>query len=154
VLNTLTCMGRVTRWLIMQKARDHPPCGGLSQLVSARFQGLFHSPPGVLFTFPSRYWFTIGHRRVFSLGGWSRRIPTRFLVPRGTWDPDRRKRGFRLRACHPLWRAFPDASTIRLLGNSVQLMRQLMPVPRPPRHNALTLEHDMGLGSFPFARRY
>ena len=22
--------------------------------------GLFHSPPGVLFTFPSRYWFTIG----------------------------------------------------------------------------------------------
>jgi hypothetical protein len=40
----------------------------LPQLVSARFQVLFHSPPGVLFTFPSRYWFTIGHRRVFSLG--------------------------------------------------------------------------------------
>ena len=40
----------------------------LPQFVSARFQVLFHSPSGVLFTFPSRYWFTIGHRRVFSLG--------------------------------------------------------------------------------------
>lgn len=33
----------------------------LPQLVGVRFQGLFHSPLGVLFTFPSRYWFTIGH---------------------------------------------------------------------------------------------
>ena len=29
-------------------------------LVRTRFQVLFHSPPGVLFTFPSRYCFTIG----------------------------------------------------------------------------------------------
>ena len=28
---------------------------GLSVLVGTRFQVLFHSPPGVLFTFPSRY---------------------------------------------------------------------------------------------------
>ena len=34
----------------------------LPLLVSIRFQVLFHSPPGVLFTFPSQYWFTIGHR--------------------------------------------------------------------------------------------
>ena len=34
---------------------------GLSVLVSTRFQVLFHSPPGVLFTFPSRYCSTIGH---------------------------------------------------------------------------------------------
>jgi hypothetical protein len=38
----------------------------------------------VLFTFPSRYWFTIGRRGVFSLGSWSTRIPTGFHVPRGT----------------------------------------------------------------------
>src|SRR5207248_10304293 len=42
----------------------------LRPLVGTRFQDLFHSPPGVLFTFPSRYWCTIGHRGVFSLGGW------------------------------------------------------------------------------------
>ena len=34
---------------------------GLSVLVGTRFQVLFHSPPGVLFTFPSRYCSTIGH---------------------------------------------------------------------------------------------
>ena len=38
----------------------------------------------VLFTFPSRYWFTIGLPGVFSLGGWSRRFQTGFLVPRPT----------------------------------------------------------------------
>ena len=57
----------------------------LRQLVSVWFQVLFHSPPGVLFTFPSRYWFTIGRQRVFSLGGWSPRVPTGFHVSRGTW---------------------------------------------------------------------
>jgi hypothetical protein len=40
----------------------------------------------VLFTFPSRYWFAIGHQRVFSLGRWSPRIPTGFHVSRGTWE--------------------------------------------------------------------
>ena len=49
-----------------------------------RFQVLFHSPPGVLFTFPSRYWFAIGHRVVFSLSGWSPMIPAGFHVPRRT----------------------------------------------------------------------
>ena len=53
---------------------------GLRLLVSTRFQVLFHSPLGVLFTFPSRYLCTIGHLGVFSLGGWSPQIPTGFLV--------------------------------------------------------------------------
>jgi hypothetical protein len=33
----------------------------LPPLVNIGFQVLFHSPPGVLFTFPSRYCSTIGH---------------------------------------------------------------------------------------------
>ena len=33
----------------------------------------------MLFTFPSRYSFTIGHTRVFSLGGWSPQIHARLL---------------------------------------------------------------------------
>ena len=32
------------------------PIAGLSVLVSTGFQVLFHSPPGVLFTFPSQYY--------------------------------------------------------------------------------------------------
>ena len=56
-------------------------------LVNIGFQVLFHSPPGVLFTFPSRYCSTIGHQVVFSLTGWSPLFHTRFLVSRTTLDP-------------------------------------------------------------------
>src|ERR1700748_3943467 len=67
----------------MQKARRHPTWG-LRPLVSTRFQVLFTPLFGVLFTFPSRYWFTIGLSGVFSLTGWCRQIPTRRLRPRRT----------------------------------------------------------------------
>ena len=70
----------------MQKARSRPCKHRLLQLVDYRFQVLFHSPPGVLFTFPSRYFYTIGHYVVFSLGWWSTQIPTRFLVSGRTQD--------------------------------------------------------------------
>ena len=46
----------------------------------------FHSPPGVLFTFPSRYCFTIGHSGIFSLTRWSSQIHTGFHVPHATRD--------------------------------------------------------------------
>ena len=58
----------------------------LCVLVNIRFQVLFHSPPGVLFTVPSQYWFTIGHQVVFRLGGWSPRLLTGFHVSGDTLD--------------------------------------------------------------------
>src|SRR6478735_10000815 len=58
----------------------------LSRLVGTRFQVLFHSPPGVLFTFPSRYLSAIGHQGVFSLSGWSRQIHTGFHGLGATWE--------------------------------------------------------------------
>ena len=58
----------------------------LCVLVNIEFQVLFHSPPGVLFTVPSQYWFTIGHQVVFRLGGWSPRVPIGFHVSDGTLD--------------------------------------------------------------------
>ena len=60
------------------------PLSGLPLFVCMRFQDLFHSPPGVLFAFPSRYWYAIGRLRVFSLGGWAPHVQTGFLVPRPT----------------------------------------------------------------------
>ena len=75
---------------------------GLSVLVNTRFQVLFHSPPGVLFTFPSQYFFSIGHRVVFRLGGWSPRIPTGFHV----WI-QMAENSFRLQDSHLLWLTFP-----------------------------------------------
>ena len=56
------------------------PSLSLRLLVDIRFQVLFHSPPGVLFTFPSRYCSTIGHQVVFSLMGWSPHIHAKFHV--------------------------------------------------------------------------
>ena len=82
-LRSLTSPHAVTRWLILQKARRHT-VQVLRPLAGARFQVLFHSPRGVLFTFPSRYWFAIGHRRVFSLGGWSPLLPAGLHLPGGT----------------------------------------------------------------------
>ena len=60
----------------------------LCLLVNIGFQILFHSPPGVLFTFPSRYFSTIGHQGVFRLGRWSSLLQTGFLVSRPTLDTD------------------------------------------------------------------
>ena len=71
---------------------DHSTIGTISRfdalylLVSTEFQVLFHSPPGVLFTFPSQYCSSIGHQVVFRLGGWSPLFPTGFHVSRGTLD--------------------------------------------------------------------
>src|ERR687883_159252 len=61
----------------MQKARRHST-RLLRPLVGTRFQVLFHSPSGVLFTFPSRYLSAIGHQGVLSLGGWSPQVRTAF----------------------------------------------------------------------------
>lgn len=65
------------------------PINGLELLVSTRFQVLFHSPSGVLFTFPSRYWCAIGHRVVLRLGWWSTQVRTGFHVPGPTQGPRR-----------------------------------------------------------------
>src|SRR5690606_36192364 len=70
----------------MQKARRHPYKSGLRPLVSTRFQVLFTPLFGVLFTFPSRYWYTIGLSGVFSLTGWCRQIQPGFLLSRPTQD--------------------------------------------------------------------
>ena len=64
--NTLSLRLLVTRWIVLQKARRHPE--GLRLLVRTQFQVLFHSPSGVLFTFPSRYLFAIDHKTYLALG--------------------------------------------------------------------------------------
>ena len=50
----LTLPAAAARRTVLQKVRGCAHAA-LPQLVDAGFQVLFHSPPGVLFTFPSRY---------------------------------------------------------------------------------------------------
>ena len=53
-LKSLTLPRIITRRTVLQKVRRRTNV--LRQLVNTGFQVLFHSPPGVLFTFPSRYY--------------------------------------------------------------------------------------------------
>ena len=66
----------------------------LRRIVCDRFQVLFHSPPGVLFTFPSRYLSAIGHQGVFRLNGWSRQIHAEFQGFRITWGDARERAAY------------------------------------------------------------
>ena len=135
----LTSPHTATRWLILQKARRHN-ARLLRLLVGARFQVLFHSPLGVLFTFPSRYWFAIGHRRVFSLGGWSPRLRTGFHVPGPTRGRASEATRIRVRGSHPLRPAFPCRSASVWLCDSARESRLSgWLAPQPPRSNALSL---------------
>lgn len=75
------------------------------------FQELLTPLPGVLFTFLSRYLFTIGHRLVFSLITWSWQIQSGFHVSRFTQGCiQNKKSNLNLRGCHSLWRCFPATS--------------------------------------------
>ena len=54
-LQPLTSLHNVTRRSVLQKVQGRT-FNVLPLLVNTGFQVLFHSPPGVLFTFPSRYY--------------------------------------------------------------------------------------------------
>ena len=140
----LTSPHTATRWLILQKARRHN-ARLLRLLVGARFQVLFHSPLGVLFTFPSRYWFAIGHRRVFSLGGWSPRLRTGFHVPGPTRVASCGAPGIGVRGSHPLRPALPCRSATMWICNRSQVGSTWTRVPQPPGGNACRL-HAPGFG--------
>lgn len=91
------------------KGKQSPSLAGrLLHIVSKRFQVYFIPLAGVLFTFPSRYLFTIGCQVVFSLIEWSRRIHAEFHVHRITWDTPRRTVHFHAPGSHGLWLIFPN----------------------------------------------
>ena len=79
-------------------------------LVSSRFQVLFHSPPGVLFTFPSRYYSLSVTWSYLAFWDGPHFFRLDFSCPDVLWIPLTLSR-FRLRAFHPLRGNFPVAST-------------------------------------------
>ena len=99
----------VTRWIILQKARRQSE--DLRLLVSTWFQDLFHSPHGVLFTFPSRYLFAIDHKIYLVLEGGPPRFSQGFTCPDLLESTNKViMLCFRIRGYHSLWRSFPAAS--------------------------------------------
>jgi hypothetical protein len=97
---SLTLPFGLSRRLILQQERGQRE--RLPLFVSIGFHVLFHSPTGVLFTVPSRYWFTIGHLGVCSLTRWSSQIHTGFHVSHATRDKRRFQTRFRLLDFHHL----------------------------------------------------
>ena len=79
----LTSLHVMTRRLILQKARRHP--FGLRPLAGPWFQVLFHSPPGVLFTFPSRYYSLSVIRSYLALGDGPPSFPPNFSCSMVLW---------------------------------------------------------------------
>src|SRR6187431_2293704 len=89
------------------------PKSKLQRIVGTWFQVLFHSPPGVLFTFPSRYLSAIGHQGVFRLNGWSRQIHTEFQGFRVTWDTTQQTKAYTYGAITLYGATFQWTSTSR-----------------------------------------
>lgn len=94
----------------------------------------------MLFTFPSRYWFTIGLSGVFSLGGWCRRIQAGFLRSRPTQDSTTANQ-LALTGLSPAPACLPRQLSFVHWSDGVVLQ------PQPCRDSA-------GLGSCAFARHY
>ena len=67
-LKCLTLPASATRRTVLQKVRGSS-CKDVPQLVNTGFQVLFHSPPGVLFTFPSQYYALSVTKEYLALGG-------------------------------------------------------------------------------------
>ena len=83
-LQFLTLLHNVTRRSVLQKVRDRAFLA-LSLLVNTGFQVLFHSPPGVLFTFPSRYYALSVTNSYLGLGGGPPGFPPDFSCPAVLW---------------------------------------------------------------------
>ena len=140
----------------MQKVRSRPAWqAGVAPTVRRQaVSGSFHPPLGVLFTFPSRYSFTIGHLVVLSLGGWSPQLPTGLLVPHGTRVHVHGAAHVSRTGVSPsaprLPRRFRYVLGFSLrAGNAVPADMSHNPTPATP-----ACLHWNGLGSSRFARRY
>ena len=104
----LTLPHTVTRRSVLQKVRGRT-FEVLPPLVNTGFQVLFHSPPGVLFTFPSRYYTLSVTWSYLAFGDG----PPFFRQDSSCPDVLRLRLAFvcfRVRDCYPLRSVFPNRS--------------------------------------------
>ena len=104
----------------------------VSGSLSSPLRGAFHLSLTVLVHYRSL--------KIFSLGGWSPQLPTRFHVPRGTQDPNQGQRAASTGLSPPL---VAPSNAFESLAFPVMLVLQ----PHSDRNQT-------GLGSSRFARHY
>ena len=83
-LKYLTLPHAITRRTVLQKVRRRTYIV-LRQLVNTGFQVLFHSPPGVLFTFPSQYYALSVTKEYLALEGGPSDFPQGFSCLAVLW---------------------------------------------------------------------
>ena len=126
-----------TRRTVLQKVRGSSH-KDVPQFVNTGFQVLFHSPPGVLITFPSQYYALSVTKEYLALRSGLRSFRQGFSCLVLLWIPPCVFQ-FRIRGFHSLWLAFPKPFFYRLtITYAVRTPDCTQP----------------GLGSFAFARRY
>ena len=108
-------------------------------LVNIRFQVLFHSPPGVLFTVPSQYYSLSVTRSYLGLGDGPPSFTPDSTCPVLLWILTEFE-WFKLRGCYPVSLTFPD----------IFIYHSLLPCVSP---NPIRISPD-GLASCNFARHY
>ena len=101
----LTSPVPATRRTVLQKVRGRA-LEALPQFVNTGFQVLFHSPPGVLFTFPSQYCTLSVTKEYLALGGGPPSFSQGFSCPDLLWILPAPS-AFRIRDFHSLWLVFP-----------------------------------------------
>jgi hypothetical protein len=157
----LTSPHTITRRLILQKARHHPAPRqkpGNKALTACRHtvSGTLSQPlTGALFTFPSRYWSTIGHRDIFSLTTWSWQIHTELHGLRATRETPKGDAQVSPTGLSPSTvghpKPFDYPNALSLPAGPAEPAQML---PQPHTRNACRLSHAHGLGSSPFAHHY
>ena len=99
--------------------------------------GLFHRPSGLLFTFPSRYLFTIGLEKYLDLPVSTGRFPRAIRVPGYLRIETKKVYHFRIRGYHPLGLVFPDDSSNNKLCNFSTINSTSLPCnPHPKSESA------------------
>src|SRR5882672_2131970 len=88
----------------------------LRLLVRTQFQVLFHSPSGVLLTFPSRYLYTIDRKIYLALGGGPPRFSQGFTCPDLLDNVNDKVASLCVPGYHSLWRHFPEASAYNAIS--------------------------------------
>ena len=155
----LTSPHTITRRLILQKARSHitnkASLVTLLRLVGTRFQVLFHSPPAVLFTFPSRYCPLSVTREYLGLPGGPGRFTQDFSGPVLLGIPSNSRQDFSYGAL-TLYAAPSQVLRLpqRFLTVSTRPADPIKRVPQPRTRNPCRLSHAYGLASSGFAHHY
>ena len=151
----LTSQHTVTRRLILQKARGHPPERRLPRLVSTRFQALFHDPsPGCFSSFPHGTSPLSVTREYLGLASGLARFTRNSTGSVLLGKTLKSRRDFTYGTVTRYGQTFQTVPLPRRFLTSCRVSSPGQAVPQPRPRNACRLSHVTGLASSAFAHHY